>query len=193
MVSWRSAVVAVTVAFASVAKADYYIDPDSVPLSTRQSWCSDEVNTCPLICSQLSPGPPLVNECNPDTLTFGCLCGNNKQPNVSEYSLTLPYFICQEYGNQCVTACGQNNQCSSACRQDNPCGASNPKRYNTTSTSTSGAPTTTETGSNTIFSGTPGGGDDDSGSSRITPVAKMGRAYGLVIVLGSMLVAFAML
>ncbi len=70
-------------------------------------------------------------------LSYGCLCGNNLQPNVSEYSLTLPYFVCTEWGTQCVNACGSDNTCASACRQDHPCGAQRPKTNYTTTTSSS--------------------------------------------------------
>jgi len=194
MTSLRSAALAATVVFASIAKAQYSIDPDSVPLSTRQAWCSSQTFQCPVICEQLSPLPTLVNECDPTTLTYGCLCGNNQQPNISEYSLTLPFYVCQQAGNDCVANCGQNNECSSACRQDHPCGATDPKRFNTTATaSTTSVPTATQTSSDTIFSGTPGSSGTSSSKNAAISALEVGRAYGLAVVLGSMFVGFAML
>ncbi|KAL7939719.1 hypothetical protein V8C35DRAFT_14390 [Trichoderma chlorosporum] len=193
MVSFKSAVVAATMAFASVAQG-YSIDPNSVPLSTRQNWCASETSTCPIICQQTTSKPTIVNDCDPNALTFGCLCGDNKQPNVSEYTLTLPFFICQEYVVQCRNNCGSDNTCASNCAEDNPCGATDPKRYNSTSTAstTTAQATSTTAGPDTLFTGVPGS-SGGKGKSMAAPVADVGRAYGLSILLGSMFVGFALL
>lgn len=101
------------------------------------------------ICLQTSAHSSITreNDCVAKTLTYSCVCSNGITPNVSQYSLTLPYYICQEWGNQCVTACGQDNSCASACREDHPCGAQNPKTVNSTTTSTRpGAHSATPTG-----------------------------------------------
>lgn len=51
------------------------------------------------------------------TLSWDCVCKGGIVPNVTEYSLTVPFHECQEYGNQCVTACGlANNACANNCR-----------------------------------------------------------------------------
>ncbi|KAH0492443.1 hypothetical protein TgHK011_007397 [Trichoderma gracile] len=197
MVSLKSLLVTATMVAVSLAK-DYYIDPDSVPLSTRQNWCNSETSTCPLICQQTTDKKTLVNECNPKTLSYGCLCGDNKQPNISEYTLTLPFFICQEYVVQCRNNCGGDNTCASNCAEENPCGATDPKRYNTTATATqtTAESTSTTAGPDTIFTGTPGGGSSSSsgkGKSMAAPAVEVGRAYGLAVLLGTMFVGFAML
>lgn len=200
MVSFKSAVAAATMAFVSLANAkSYYVDPDSVPLATRQAWCRSETSTCPIICQQTTSKPVLVNDCSPDTLSFGCLCGDNKQPNISEYTLTLPFFICQEFVVQCRTACGSDNTCASNCAEDNPCGATDPKRYNSTSTATTttAAATSTTAGPDTIFTGPAGSGSGSGssgkGKSMAAPAVEVGRAYGLAVLLGSMFVGFALL
>lgn len=98
-------------------------------------------------------------------LTYGCVCEDGKSPNLSEYSLTLPFFICQEWGNQCVTSCGNDAACASDCRENHPCGAQNPTRVNETTSSASG--TATETGAAATSSAGQiydGLGDGDSGS-----------------------------
>lgn len=105
----------------------------------------------------------------------------------------MPYFICQEFGNQCVKACGINNECSNDCRENNPCGASAPKRYNSTTTASS--PSATETNEDALYTDTPGGKskskkDKDNAAPAMLDV---GRTYGLAVVLGSMFVGFAML
>ncbi|KOS21651.1 hypothetical protein ESCO_005114 [Escovopsis weberi] len=186
---FRSALLATAALFGSVAQADYVIDPKTVPLSTRQAWCASELATCPLICEQFSNGNPKTNACDSNKLTYGCVCGNGQQPNISEYTLTLSYFVCQEYGNQCVTKCGNDNECAGACREDHPCGATSPKRYNVTATAS--APSSTSTSDDdAIFTGTPGGGPSKKGAAASLDI---GRTYGLAVVLGSMFVGFAML
>ncbi|CRK37183.1 hypothetical protein BN1708_016577 [Verticillium longisporum] len=46
-----------------------------------------------MICSQTSEGDPLVNDCNADALQYGCICSDGQKPNMTEYSLTLPYHL----------------------------------------------------------------------------------------------------
>ncbi|KAF4977986.1 hypothetical protein FZEAL_5568 [Fusarium zealandicum] len=201
MPSLRTTVLAVTASCVAVVNADYVIDPKSVPLSLRNVWCDNEKETCPLICGQTGDGNTKVNDCDPETLTYGCICSDGKQPNISEYSLTLPYYVCQEWGNQCVKDCGNSASCASDCRENHPCGASNPKKYNETDdASETGAlkPSATDDGS-VIFSDAPGSEDDDSnsgsGSSNTNSSAALeaGRTWGLAVVLGGMFVGFAML
>ncbi|KAI1774745.1 hypothetical protein F4818DRAFT_71949 [Hypoxylon cercidicola] len=184
-------ILAAAVVFISSVRADYVIDPSSVSLANRNNWCQSEKSTCPLICQQTTPGGTLVNDCDPTTLTYGCVCGDNKQPNVSEYSLTLPYFVCQEWGDQCVTKCGQDNNCASSCREDHPCGALNPTRVNVTSSSSTPSATSSgaqATDSNAIYTGL-AGNDDGSGSSTTGSgafrVANNEGVFGFVILAAS--------
>ncbi|PTB40741.1 uncharacterized protein TrAFT101_005908 [Trichoderma asperellum] len=197
MVSFKSVFLAATTAFAAVGQAQEQIDPDSVPLATRKSWCQYETSSCPLICSQITTKTTLVNECNPNTLQYGCLCGNNQQPNITEYSLTLPYFICQEFVVQCRNACGTDSTCATNCAVNHPCGATDPKRYNTTSTASTTVPeaTPSTTGSDTIFTNVPGttGSSGGKGKSMAAPAVEVSKAYGLAVLFGSMFVGFAML
>ncbi|CAK7201311.1 hypothetical protein SEUCBS139899_004014 [Sporothrix eucalyptigena] len=201
MPSFKS-VLAVAAALVSSVRADYYIDPDSVSLTIRDSWCSSEISTCPLICDQTAPYTTLTNTCDPKTLTYGCVCGNGLQPNVSEYSLTLPYFVCQEWGNQCVTACGSDNTCSSNCRQDHPCGALDPKRANASSTASGAATATgssTATASDTIYTGLGTGSGSSSSDSSTTKSSAAGRSaeltralMGVGLTLGGLAAGFAL-
>ncbi|KAI0193508.1 hypothetical protein F4808DRAFT_357578 [Astrocystis sublimbata] len=173
MPSVNAVLATATLLVASVnAQEQYHIDPSSVPLSLRANWCQTEKSTCPLICKQSPPGGFETNECDPMALTYGCVCEDGKSPNLSEYSLTLPFFICQEWGTQCVTACGSDATCASDCRQNHPCGAQNPTRANVTSSS---SPSATETGMSAtnsageIYNGLDGDGDSDSNSGDDKP------------------------
>ncbi|ORY54563.1 uncharacterized protein BCR38DRAFT_453499 [Pseudomassariella vexata] len=187
-------IILVSATLVSAVHADYVIVPSSVSLSLRTSWCQSEISTCPLICKQSSPGTTLVNECDPATLTYGCLCGNNLQPNVSEYSLTLPYFVCQEWGQQCVKACGSDNTCSSSCIQDHPCGAQNPNKVNSTSTSAtaSSTGTSTATGSNVIYTGLDGEGSTATSTpgGNAAPNLAVGSLMGFVTLSAAFVAGF---
>ncbi|XDG08416.1 hypothetical protein ABKA04_008031 [Annulohypoxylon sp. FPYF3050] len=185
MPSIRS-ILAAAVVFVSSVRADYVIDPDSVSLTDRTNWCASEKSTCPLICQQTSPGTTLVNDCDPKTLTYGCICGDQLQPNISEYSLTLPYFVCQEWGNQCVKACGQDNGCSSSCREDHPCGALHPTLANKTASASSSATATgaTATDSNAVYTGLAGSSDSNNDNAAFRLGANDGL-FGFVILAAS--------
>lgn len=167
MPSFRTAVLAAATVFVSTARADYYIDPDSVSSSLRSSWCQSEIATCPLICEDMGASGASVNTCDADKLTYGCLCNDNQTPNVSQYSLTLPYFTCTQWGTQCVAACGSDNTCASACRQDHPCGALDPtapNSTNTTTTATASTASSTSSGDAAVYTSL-GGGSDSSAAS----------------------------
>ena len=115
------------------------------------------------------------NTCDSDTLTFSCECGDGLRPNVTQYTQTMPFFICQEWGNQCVTGCNGDNACSSSCRQDHPCGAQDPIRPNSSTISStmsssasrtaSDSEATTDSSGGTIYSGFGGASATDDSSS----------------------------
>lgn len=68
----------------------------------------------------------------------------------SEYSLTIPYYKCVQFQENCVISCGlANNVCADSCRKDIKCGASSPRSGNGTASSTgsSGAAATSTTSS----------------------------------------------
>nr|OQO30556.1 hypothetical protein B0A51_01182 [Rachicladosporium sp. CCFEE 5018] len=147
----------------ATAQQQYQIDPTSVNITLRNNWCGNEVAQCPLICSQVTGSLTITsNTCDAQSLTYSCVCSDGTSPNITEYTQTLPFFICQEWGNQCSSNCGTDNTCVAACRQNHPCGAQSPIRANTsTLTSTmsstmSGSSTgaaASVTGGETVYSG----------------------------------------
>lgn len=57
-----------------------------------------------------------ANDCDSDNLTYNCVCDNGVSPNITMYSQTLPFYICQAWGTQCVKNCGLgSNTCASKC------------------------------------------------------------------------------
>lgn len=161
MKSSIQAILATALLTATVTAQDQYrINPDSVPDSLRNFWCDQQIAQCPLICSQTVASQSLEtnsNDCTASDLTYSCVCENGFSPNVSEYSQTLPFFICQQWGTQCVANCGNGNTaCQSSCTADHPCGAQNPTRQNTstlTGTMTKSASAGDATGATTLSDG----------------------------------------
>lgn len=124
-----------------------------------------------------------------DALSYGCICGNGKQPNMSEFTLTLPYHTCTEYGNQCVDDCpDHDNDCARACREDNLCGAQDPQKPSGTVDAAKPKATDEDEDEDEVFEGM--AGDDDKGDAGRVEV---GKTYGTVVVLGALFAGFAML
>ncbi|KAK3983914.1 hypothetical protein QBC44DRAFT_375745 [Cladorrhinum sp. PSN332] len=191
MVAMRSTLLAL--ASALVVSADYWIDPNSVSLSERMAWCNDQRSSCPTICLQTTTGKPLINECDPTELRYGCLCSDNKQPNMTEYTLTLPYHVCTAWGTQCVAACGSNNQCSASCREDNPCGAQSPTRVNSTTSSTMPATATpTSTGAGAV-DGFADGSSNNNGKGQSAGALTFGSVSNIAVAAVGLFAGFAVL
>lgn len=201
--------VAAVAALFSTATAQT-IDPNSVPLATRDAWCTSQISACPLICTQETNGSAATysNTCDATTLDYSCVCNNGLSPNISEYSQTIPYFTCTESNNQCRNNCGiSNNACAAACVDDHPCGAQNPTRVNVTSTAagtaagtaaaTSGTGSATAVysgfGSSASSTGAASGGNTQSSSSGASVIMNFGQIYGLGVVAAGIITGFAVL
>ncbi|KAK2810163.1 hypothetical protein FQN50_003133 [Emmonsiellopsis sp. PD_5] len=175
------------------------IDPESVPEATRAAWCNDQETSCPLLCMQLkgADGEPIENDCDEDTLAYSCVCSNNQSPNATEYSQTIPYYICTEANNQCVNNCNGDSTCQTACREDNPCGAQSPKRVTVTATTKTAAATGTSTATDVVYTGlgegSASGGGDDKGGAAGHVTLQMGQVYGVGVVVAGFLAGFAVL
>ncbi|KAI9647996.1 hypothetical protein NHQ30_002624 [Ciborinia camelliae] len=192
-----TALVALALALVNLATAQYSIDPSSVSLSIRKSWCQSQITTCPSICLQNSTGSTTTetNTCDPTTLDYACICGNGLSPNASEYSLTLPYFICTQFDTNCVAACNGDNTCQAACRDDHPCGAQSPQRINTTSSATASATGTAGASSTNAVAYTGLGGSSSTATPKSGARAQLpldwGRSYGLAVVFAGVFAGFA--
>ncbi|KEF60054.1 uncharacterized protein A1O9_04904 [Exophiala aquamarina CBS 119918] len=175
------------------------IDPNSVPLSTREAWCLSQIAQCPLICLQEAGNSAATysNTCDAASLSYSCVCSNGLSPNASEYSQTIPYYICTQYNTNCQAACGLDNTCAAACVADHPCGAQNPTRVNTSTITTMSATTTggaaastasdgviyTGFGTESGASATAGSGSSGSSNSAAARlVVNFGQIYGLAVV-----------
>jgi len=200
MATFKAAFALVAIAIFANSQTTYVIDPNSVPLATREGWCTAQKSSCPLLCLQNaneSDTGTTSNDCFPDTLEWDCICSNGLTPNEMNFSQTIPFFECQEYGDQCVTACDGDSTCATACRVNNPCGAQNPTRINSTTSSTMPA-TATGGGSSsspTVFNGLGGSGSSTSSTKKSGSQAalEIGRSYGLAIVFTGLFAGFALM
>ncbi|KAI4151874.1 MAG: hypothetical protein LQ341_000827 [Variospora aurantia] len=180
------------------------IDPSTVDDQIKATWCNDQQASCPLLCLQQGASDmPAANDCTPSTLAYSCVCSDGQQPNVSEYSQTIPFYECQEAGTQCVNRCENSDPaCQTACRTANPCGAQNPTRVNTSTISTMSATTTDggaapdATDATAVYTGF--GPDsttataDDSNDAK-TLAIRFGKSYGFAMVFISVSVAFTVM
>jgi len=171
------------------------IDPTSVPLATRDSWCTDQTTTCPLLCTQeTNSATTYANDCSPSTLQWDCVCKNGLSPNVSQYSLTIPYHECQEWGNQCVAACPiSNSACAQNCRTQYTCGANNPTRVNATTSSSATAAGSTSTSTGGQFGSFGGSGSSTGGKSAASSLFQIGQLYGMGAVAAGIFAGFTLL
>jgi len=197
---------AVLLAFSSMVAlvtTQYSIDPTTIDPAVRAQWCSAQQTSCPLICLQLpgASGLPESNSCDPGSLSYQCVCSNGATPNASQYTQTIPYFLCTEFDQECIKNCtGGSSTCQAACTQNNPCGAQNPTRVNSSSTTS----TTGATGSPTGSSSGTGTGIVYEGFASSTNTAKsvaaaraiafeFGQLYGLGVVFASLFAGFAII
>ncbi|OAG08682.1 uncharacterized protein CC84DRAFT_1085127 [Paraphaeosphaeria sporulosa] len=182
----------------SAAQEQYTIDPDTVQQSTRSYWCDQQKASCPQICLQqpgVSSMNTVSNECDSDTLVASCVCDNGISPNLTQYTQTLPYNICQQWGTNCVAGCGiGENACADSCRKDHPCGAQDPFKGNATKSSSSAShastskPTGTSDSDSSASSTLPATGfagqttSPDSAGAASTLVG-FGASYGMAVTL----------
>ncbi|KAF3313041.1 hypothetical protein TWF173_006422 [Orbilia oligospora] len=131
-----SVVVALASLLSAVSAQTYFpVDPEEIDLGTKQTWCLNQISSCGLLCLDQKSGSGFVNDCDIETLQYQCICADNTTPNTTEYSQTIPYFLCTYQVQNCIQNCGQfDPTCAENCRTGRICGASNPTRATTTVT-----------------------------------------------------------
>ncbi|KAF3922646.1 hypothetical protein ABW21_db0201612 [Orbilia brochopaga] len=202
--SRSAAVVALTGLLGFASSQTYYnVNPDDIDQGTKNTWCSDQVAACVNLCNDQSGVDPSKNECDTDTLQFSCICSDNTTPNATQYSQTIPYFLCTYQVQACVDNCGS--------RTGRTCGASDPTRHNVTvtatSTTSSGAARKTGTNSNgddvafdatgSSDSASETGGSSDSASASKNAASRLssisgGATAATIMVLSALCGAFVL-
>ncbi|KAI9924135.1 hypothetical protein ASPWEDRAFT_38468 [Aspergillus wentii DTO 134E9] len=139
-----SVVLLSTLAASVAASSGNYSLPDSfnvgeVELSTRNSWCTAERNSCPKICGGVAYG----NTCDPETLDFTCTCVNGTAADTEPYTNTIPYFVCQANYAQCINAHPDDADGQQECKDNAKCGSKDPSDATSSSTTTSSSSSAT--------------------------------------------------
>lgn len=153
-VTLAATLLAVPAVFASPQQTAEDIEND-----TREYWCQQQVESCPLLCSDVGKGVK-TNECFPENLYYQCLCSDGLVPDYDEYSQTIPYFQCSLNMQDCIEGCGGASACQATCKETFKCGAIDPKQTNATATSS-----TSSSASSTSTSSPSGDDEDDEESS----------------------------
>lgn len=165
-----SVAVALTSFLGAVSAQTYFpVNPEDIDLGTKQTWCLNQISSCGLLCLDQKSGSGFVNDCDVETLQYQCICADNTIPNATEYSQTIPYFLCTYQVQNCIQNCGQfDPTCAENCRIGRVCGASNPTRASSTA---SGSDKTTSAPSAT---GTDSGNNGDDAAYDAKTTAKSG-------------------
>lgn len=146
-------------------------------------------DTCPDLSSRLMG--------NQDTLEYSCICeADGLSPNISEYSQTIPYFICTESNNNCVDACDSSDSaCQSKCREDNACGAQDPKLLNETEDDSSSSSTTSSSADGAVYTGfgDSSSNNDDARNSASILLLDVGQILGMGVLFGTVVTGFSIL
>ncbi|MCJ1340659.1 hypothetical protein MMC09_005955 [Bachmanniomyces sp. S44760] len=145
------------------------IDPNSVPLTERNSWCNGEVNTCGMLCG----GKTVANNCSGSDLTYTCTCmSNNSAPGLAFYMGTLPTFICNTQFGACIAAHPNDLAGQQQCNQTYVCG-------NLNASSVPVATSTSSSSSSMSATASPTTSPSASASAKSNMALKVGQDYGM--------------
>ncbi|KYK55453.1 PCI domain-containing protein [Drechmeria coniospora] len=129
------------------------IDPNTVQVQVRASWCQAQTNTCTLLCDNETD----KNSCAQEDLSFACTCASNSSaPGLQYYVQTMPTFICETLFEQCNIQQVSNAEGQKACMTNikNLCGKNPPPKGPVSGDSASTTAATTATASTTSASST---------------------------------------
>jgi len=152
----------------------------------RAKWCQNQEATCKNICWDLDQ-ETRENYCDYETLAYSCVCDSGEVPDLKIYSLTIPFFMCQQEVEVCQENCGGDNNCKSDCVQNKPCGAQPPPSNKTTTAAGDSQPTKTKSAADDKFTGGFGsdgdnGNDEEGDGEESAGVRMIGQAgLGLAI------------
>ncbi|KAI1414816.1 hypothetical protein F5Y13DRAFT_197347 [Hypoxylon sp. FL1857] len=91
------------------SNSTFKIDPSTVDISDRVTWCQGETDSCTTLC-----GTAIDNSCSTDTLDFQCTCQGGNSPDMNLYQNTVPWYVCERLQQNCIVqfennAAGQRN------------------------------------------------------------------------------------
>lgn len=182
----------------SMAAAQVYpvVTADEIDESTRDIWCVQQYATCDGLCQDQTQTGADVNDCWVEDLSFACFCGDGSTPNATEYSLAIPFNLCQQSKQKCVDNCSGDQACASLCFTGKTCGATDPTRYNVTTTTSAGVPGATGKGGDDDEDNEDGDEDEDEDPFNVDTgmgvrLASFGSAYGIGAMVFGIVIGFA--
>ena len=106
-------------------------------------------------------------------LTYNCICQNGTAPDVTAYTYTLPYYICQATFGQCINNHPNDAQGQQTCTDNEKCGTLNATAASTSSSSSSASESTatstaSTSGSNSGSSSAAAGSPSNTGAAVAT-------------------------
>jgi len=158
----------------------------AIDIDTRTGWCNAQVAQCPALCADQKDGlTDQENDCFPENLYYVCVCSDGSRPNLTQYSETIPYYLCTLDQADCIKGCADDNSCSDQCRKTYVCGATSPRKVNATASGTktssaSSTPGASGTGTSGNGFATTGGADADNAADNL--LLKLGGSYGVGLV-----------
>ncbi|EWY94423.1 hypothetical protein FOYG_07163 [Fusarium oxysporum NRRL 32931] len=169
---------------------DMTIDPNTVDLATRSSWCGAQQNTCDALCKDDTN----ENKCTENDLKWECTCSSNSStPGLQYYTQTMPTFICQELFSQCISqnTGSQSGQRECTSKIDDKCAKQSPPKDvvsddndDTTSTASDTA-TTSATRASSATTGTAESVTSTTSDGFAAPtMAPAGRGAAAAVALG---------
>ncbi|KAF5622040.1 PCI domain protein [Fusarium tjaetaba] len=173
---------------------DMTIDPNSVDLATRSSWCGAQQNTCDALCKDDTN----ENKCTENDLKWECTCSSNSStPGLQYYTQTMPTFICEELFSQCISqnTGSQSGQKECTSKIEDKCAKQSPPKDvvsddddDTSSTATDTATTSTSaTRASSEATGTAASVTSTSSDAFAAPtMAPAGRGAAAAVALGMM-------
>ncbi|GAD96034.1 predicted protein [Paecilomyces variotii No. 5] len=193
----RSSIVLMVSAFAAgiAAQANYTLpagfNAGEVSSTEKASWCTGQRNICPKICG----GAAQTNVCDPDSLSFSCVCADGSTPDSSQYKQSLPYFVCEANFGQCIQNHPNDLDGQEQCKQqEKTCGT---KDATSASSSTSSA-AASSAAATTMATSTTGGTAASTTAAKATAAtsssaasaAKLGQDYSAALLAGGLLAGF---
>ncbi|KAJ2778957.1 hypothetical protein H4R18_004291 [Coemansia javaensis] len=101
-------------------------DPNDVDIGVKVTWCNDNTNFCQNVCLNKTWGAPINDQCDADSLSWHCTCGNGKNPDPDTYTFPVMLYECQYEIYQCQTNCATGDiRCTQECQGDRNCTAPN--------------------------------------------------------------------
>ncbi|KAE8145218.1 hypothetical protein BDV25DRAFT_165153 [Aspergillus avenaceus] len=167
---------------ASATAANNYTFPEGFDLNQvkaadKAAWCLAERNACPKICGGVAD----KNTCDTQTLQFSCTCSNGTEADVSPYTETIPFFVCQANYGQCISRSTDLDGDEKCKKAQSECGNRNASEASgsssKTTTSATSLPSATESSESKKSTGTATSSSPASATTTTNAAVRMAQDH----------------